>query len=179
LAFAGGGGGVLPAGGAGGVLPAGGAGGFLPAGAGGGGVLPAVGLAGGALPAGEGALVPAAGVPAGLAPVGALAACLASPALGALPPLASGCTWAGVGAEVGGAALTFLGLPKSSSVVSGRISVTTPAAMVFPPSLRANLDPFSMVRGKLSFALMVRLSPGLAILTPSARQISAAVSAVL
>lgn len=57
--------------------------------------------------------------------------------------------------------------------------MTIPAAMVFPPSLSANLDPFSIVRGKLSLALMVRLSPGLAILTPSGRQISAAVSAVL
>ena len=57
--------------------------------------------------------------------------------------------------------------------------MTTPAAMVLPPSLKANLDPFWMVIGKLSLALMVKLSPGLAILTPSGRQISAAVSAVL
>ena len=49
--------------------------------------------------------------------------------------------------------------------------MTIPAAIVFPPSLSANLDPFSMVRGKLSLALMVRLSPGFAILTPSGRQI--------
>jgi hypothetical protein len=64
-------------------------------------------------------------------------------------------------------------------VVSGKISVTTPAAMVLPPSLNANLEPFSIVRGKLSLALIVRLSPGLAILTPSGKAISAAVSAVL
>jgi hypothetical protein len=51
--------------------------------------------------------------------------------------------------------------------------------MVFPPSLRANLDPLLIVMGKLSLALMVRLSPGLAIFTPSGRHISAAVSAVL
>ena len=57
--------------------------------------------------------------------------------------------------------------------------MTIPAAIVFPPSLRANLDPFSIVKGKLSLALIVRLSPGLAILTPSGRQIYAAVSAVL
>jgi hypothetical protein len=36
-----------------------------------------------------------------------------------------------------------------------------------------------MVRGKLSFALIVKLSPGLAIFTFSGKQISAAVSAVL
>ena len=76
-------------------------------------------------------------------------------------------------------ALTFLGLPKSSSVVSGRISVTKPAAMVFPPSLKANLDPLVIVIGKFSLARIVRLSPGLAIFTFSGRQISAAVSAVL
>jgi hypothetical protein len=88
---------------------------------------------------------------------------------------------AGFAAEVAGGALcpvaavgsilTFLGFPKSSSVFSGRISVTIPAAIVFPPSLSANLDPFVIVMGKLSLALTVRLSPGLAILTPSGRQI--------
>lgn len=57
--------------------------------------------------------------------------------------------------------------------------MTIPAAIVFPPSLSANRDPLSMVMGKLSLALMVRLSPGFAIFTPSGRQISAAVSAVL
>jgi hypothetical protein len=51
--------------------------------------------------------------------------------------------------------------------------------MVLPPSLKANLDPFSIVIGKLSLALMVKLSPGFAILTPSGRQMSHAVSAVL
>ena len=76
-------------------------------------------------------------------------------------------------------AFTFLGFPKSSSVVSGSTSVTIPAAMVFPPSLSANRDPFVMVMGKFSFALIVRLSPGLAIFTPSGRAISTAVSAVL
>ena len=69
-------------------------------------------------------------------------------------------------AGVGGTSLTFLGFPKSSTVVSGRISVTIPAAIVFPPSLKANLDPLEMVMGKFNLALMVRLSPGLAILTP-------------
>lgn len=53
------------------------------------------------------------------------------------------------------------------TVVSGKISVTTPAAMVFPPSLNANLDPFEIVNGKWSFPLIVTLSPGLAILVLS------------
>jgi hypothetical protein len=82
-------------------------------------------------------------------------------------------------AGFGVSALTFLGFPKSNSVVSGSISVTIPAAIVFPPSLKANLDPFVIVMGKLSLALIVKLSPGLAIFTPSGRAISAAVSAVL
>jgi hypothetical protein len=49
------------------------------------------------------------------------------------------------------------------SVLSGRISVTTPAAIVFPPSLKANLDPLVIVKGKCSLALIDKLSPGLAI----------------
>ena len=48
-------------------------------------------------------------------------------------------------------------------VVSGRSSVTMPAAMVFPPSLKANLEPLEMVSGKCNFPLIVTLSPGLAI----------------
>jgi hypothetical protein len=75
--------------------------------------------------------------------------------------------------------LTFFGFPKSKTVSSGKILVTTPAAIVFPPSLKANLAPLTIVNGKLSLALIVILSPGFAILTPSGRQISAAVSAVL
>ncbi len=73
----------------------------------------------------------------------------------------------------------FLCLPKSNSVFSGKISVTTPAAIVFPPYLSANLAPLTIVSGKCNFNLILRLSPGLAILTPSGKQISAAVSAVL
>jgi hypothetical protein len=175
---AGGGGGVFPAGGAGGALPAGGAGGALPAG-GAGGALPAGG--GGVFPAGGGGVLPAAGgalaVPG--VPAAGLAGDLASLA-GVLAALGSTLA-AAAGSAAGGAivAFTFLGLPKSSSVVSGRISVTIPAAMVLPPSLSAKREPFPMVMGKLSLALMVKLSPGLAILVPSGRQISAAVSAVL
>lgn len=73
----------------------------------------------------------------------------------------------------------FLCLPESKTVSSGKISVTTPAATVLPPSLKANLAPFVIVNGKWSFALTLRLSPGFAILTFSGRKISAAVSAVL
>jgi hypothetical protein len=57
--------------------------------------------------------------------------------------------------------------------------VTTPAATVFPPSLRANLTPLVIVNGKCNLARTFKLSPGLAILTFSGRKISAAVSAVL
>jgi hypothetical protein len=188
-------GGAFPAGGGGGVLPAGGGGGVFVAGLAGGGATLAAG-GGGVFPAGVGALVaagggvfPAAGgvlpAVAGVFPAAVFAPGLVSvPFAGDFAPLSPG-----FAAEVAGEAicpearvgsiLTFLGFPKSSSVVSGRISVTIPAAMVFPPSLSANLDPFVMVMGKLSLALTVRLSPGLAILTPSGRQISAAVSAVL
>lgn len=59
------------------------------------------------------------------------------------------------------------------------MSVTTPAAIVLPPSLKANFDPLVMVNGKCSLALIDKLSPGLAILTFSGSSISAAVSAVL
>jgi len=86
-----------------------------------------------------------------------LAGVFAPPAFGSVG-LASVCA--------AGVSLTFLGLPKSSTVVSGKICVTIPAAIVLPPSLSANLEPLSMVMGKLSLALMVKLSPGLAILTP-------------
>ncbi len=193
---AGGGGGVLPAGGGGGVFPAGGGGGVFPAGgggvfpAGGGGVFPAGGgvfpagggvfpAGGGVFPAGEGAF-PAgdvlgfAGDLASVFPAAGLAA-LGS-ALGSTVLACPG--WGGTGVPEG-FILTLLGFPKSSSVLSGKIWVTIPAAMVFPPSLSANLDPLSMVMGKFSLAFIVRLSPGFAILTPSGRQISAAVSAVL
>lgn len=73
----------------------------------------------------------------------------------------------------------FLCLPESKTVSSGRISVTTPAATVFPPYLSANLAPLVMVNGKCNLALTFKLSPGLAILIFSGRKISAAVSAVL
>ena len=41
--------------------------------------------------------------------------------------------------------------------------MTTPAAIVLPPSLKANLDPLVIVKGKCSLALIDKLSPGLAI----------------
>ena len=70
-------------------------------------------------------------------------------------------------------------LPESNTVYSGKISVTTPAATVLPPSLKANLHPLVIVNGKCNFALTFKLSPGLAILTLSGKKISAAVSEVL
>lgn len=73
----------------------------------------------------------------------------------------------------------FLCLPESKTVSYGKISVTTPAATVLPPSLKANLAPLVIVNGKWSLALTLRLSPGFAILMFSGRKISAAVSAVL
>ena len=73
----------------------------------------------------------------------------------------------------------LLCLPESKGVSSGRTSVTTPAATVFPPSLKANLHPLVIVNGKWSLALIFKLSPGLAILTDSGKKISTAESAVL
>lgn len=49
--------------------------------------------------------------------------------------------------------------------------MTTPAAIVLPPSLRANLDPLVMVNGKCNLALIETLSPGLAILVFSGSSI--------
>lgn len=82
----------------------------------------------------------------------------------------------GFGASVAFFLTTF---PVSNTVFYGKIYVTTPAATVFPPSLKANLAPFTIVNGKFNLALIFKLSPGFAILTPSGRHISAAVSAVL
>ena len=149
---------------------AGGGGGTLPAGAGlAGAALGSAGFAAGAgFPAGAGAALPAgagAALPAGAALAGEAAVLEA--ALGSVfPPVAAG--WAGwpVVAPGAGVSLTFLGLPKSSSVLGGKILVTIPAAIVLPPSLKANLDPSLIVIGKCNWALIVRLSPGLAILTP-------------
>ena len=162
-------------------MPAAGGGGALPAGfAGGGGALPAGGFAGAGFPAGAGlagAGLPAgAGFPAGAGlPAGAgFAADLA--ALGSGLASVFGAYWAGVGA---GVSFTFFCLPKSSTVSFGRVLVTIPAAIVLPPSLKANREPSMMVIGKCNFALTVRLSPGFAILIPSGRAIYAAVSAVL
>ena len=67
------------------------------------------------------------------------------------------------GAGVGGAYFLTCCLLALMIVVSGRISVTTPAAIVFPPSLNANLAPFEIVSGKCNFPLIVTLSPGFAI----------------
>lgn len=49
--------------------------------------------------------------------------------------------------------------------------MTTPAATVFPPSLKANLTPLVIVSGKCNLALTFKLSPGLAILTLSGKKI--------
>ena len=164
--FGGGGGGFTPfGGGGGGVLPAG-----FPGG-GGGTFAPGFPGGGGAFPAGLGAWVGFPGWDAGL---GADFAWV----LGAyFPPAFFSSFFASTfGSSFFSAAGVWLGFPfftfpKSSSVSSGRISVTTPAAMVLPPSLKANLDPFSMVSGKWSLALMVRLSPGFPNLVPSGRRI--------
>ncbi len=70
-------------------------------------------------------------------------------------------------------------LPESRTVYYGKIYVTTPAATVLPPYLKANLQPFVIVKGKCNLALTFKLSPGLAILTLSGKKIYAAVSEVL
>ncbi len=57
----------------------------------------------------------------------------------------------------------FPPFPVFISVLSGRIYVTTPAAIVFPPSLKANLEPLVIVNGKCNLAFIDKLSPGLAI----------------
>lgn len=200
--FGGGGGGVvLAAGGGGGVLPfeaaGGGGGGVFPFAGGGGGTFDPVVVAAGfggvcafgaSFPAGEVALgayfLASLGASffcsAGLAPVAAgfLSPAFLSPALVSAGFLASvvavcaACSFSSV-------SFPFLCLPESRTVSSGSISVTTPAATVFPPSLNANLTPLVIVNGKWSLALTLRLSPGLAILTFSGKKISAAVSAVL
>ena len=199
--FGGGGGGaVFPAaglggGGGGAVFPAAGLGG-----GGGGAVFPAGAGFGGALVSGLGALSAFFGssFPAGF--LASLGASLASfpPATGffasfdesffgsaglarsaGLASSADLAPSAGL-ASVGGASLGFLPpFPALTYVLSGRISVTTPAAIVLPPSLRANLDPLVMVNGKCNFALIEILSLGLAILVFSGSSISTAVSAVL
>lgn len=185
---AGGGGGVF-VGGGGGVFPAVGVGGVFPAdegafAAGGGGVFPVGGGVvfaadgGGAFPAGGGGVFPVAGGDFDVGEVAGLVELFASLG-GALVPVALGSAVLASVCAGAGVYLTFLGFPKSRTVVSGKICVTIPAAIVFPPSLRANLEPLSIVIGKFNFALIVKLSPGLAILRPSGRQISAAVSAVL
>lgn len=43
--------------------------------------------------------------------------------------------------------------------------MTIPAAIVFPPSLKANLAPLLIVNGKFNLILTETLSPGFAILT--------------
>ena len=183
MAAGGGGGGVLPfdaAGGGGGVFPfdaAGGGGTFAPVDAAGGGVVPFAAGFGASLPAVLGASL-----------AGDLGASFLSPALGAnfLSPafLSPGLVSAALGysflASVGAVYFAFLlCLPESKGVSSGRTSVTTPAATVFPPSLKANLHPLVIVNGKWSLALIFKLSPGLAILTDSGKKISTAESAVL
>ena len=64
----------------------------------------------------------------------------------------------------------------------------TPAEIVFPPSLSANLNPLNNIfykipgwtaKGKLNLSLAVTLSPGVPILLSFIRAILTAVSAVL
>jgi len=62
----------------------------------------------------------------------------------------------------------------------------TPAAIVLPPSLRANFKPiiikwipYSTCKGYESLTLISRLSPGIAIFPSSAKITSTATSAVL
>jgi len=55
----------------------------------------------------------------------------------------------------------------------------TPAAIVLPPSLRANFKPYSTGKGYESLTLISRLSPGIAIFPSSAKITSTATSAVL
>ena len=49
------------------------------------------------------------------------------------------------------------------------ISLTTPAPTVRPPSLTANRSSFSMAIGVINSAVMVTLSPGITISTPSGK----------
>lgn len=158
---------VFPAGGGGGTLP-------LAAGGGGGGVFPLAGGGGGtfdpvAIVAGLGGVCPfGAYFPAGevafgayfLASFGAVfESATFAPVAGFLSPaflspaLVSAGFLASVAVVVAAcifstASFPFLCLPVSKTVSSGRISVTTPAATVFPPSLKANLVPLVMVNGK-------------------------------
>lgn len=115
----------------------------------------AAGLAVVEVAAGFGAEVEAAGlavVAAGFAPVGGdFAAVVAvvvagfvsfAPVVGLAagwPPAAGGASLPGYPAF---SAFCLCGLPKSNTVSFGRIFVTTPAAMVFPPSRRANRAPW-------------------------------------
>lgn len=156
MAAGGGGGGVLPleaAGGGGGTLDplAGGFGAYL------------AGDFGAYFPADFGAyFVPLS--PVFLSPVaGFLSPAFLSPAL-----VSTGLVSAGVTA-CGAFYFPFLCLPESKTVSSGKIYVTTPAATVLPPYLNANLHPLVIVNGKCNLIFILRLSPGLAILTLSGK----------
>ena len=59
------------------------------------------------------------------------------------------------------------------------ISPITPAPTVRPPSLTANLNSFSIAMGAISSAIMLALSPGIIISTPSARESEPVISVVL
>lgn len=59
------------------------------------------------------------------------------------------------------------------------ISVTTPAPTVLPPSLIANLSPFSIAIGVISSMLNLALSPGITISTPSSSVMLPVTSVVL
>ena len=59
------------------------------------------------------------------------------------------------------------------------ISPITPAPTVRPPSLTANLSSFSIAIGAISSAIILALSPGIIISTPSARESEPVISVVL
>ena len=59
------------------------------------------------------------------------------------------------------------------------ISETVPAPTVLPPSLIANLNPFSIAIGAINSIFISMLSPGITISTPSGRSATPVMSVVL
>lgn len=68
---------------------------------------------------------------------------------------------------------------KSSPLSYSSTLDTTPAPTVLPPSLMANRIPSSIAIGVISFIVMVMLSPGMHISTPSGKVIVPVTSVVL
>lgn len=73
----------------------------------------------------------------------------------------------------------FLSGTFSSPGSSGNTLETTPAAIVLPPSLKANLIPSTTGKGKFNFNLAYTLSPGIPILLSFNKCTVTATSAVL